>query len=144
MLRKGINYVGQLFKCNGKPKLWEELKNEFNLQGQLQFIYNRIIHSIAKSWKDALIAKLENIKSLVFQGHHLIKNHQIYCLNKLNSKEIYSILIESGDSEPSSQLYYKNVFQSSNLDLCATLYSHKRLKTSSISVQTFKQCFISK
>ena len=71
--RKDINYVGQLFKCDGKPKLWEELKNEFNLQGQLQFIYNQIIHSIPKSWKDALIANLENIKNLVFQGHQLIK-----------------------------------------------------------------------
>ena len=28
--RKDMNYVGQLFKCDGKPKLWEELKNEFN------------------------------------------------------------------------------------------------------------------
>ena len=27
---KNINYVGQLFKCNDKPKLMEEL-NEFNL-----------------------------------------------------------------------------------------------------------------
>ena len=36
--RKDVNYVGQLFKYNGKPKLWEELKNEFHLQDQLQFI----------------------------------------------------------------------------------------------------------
>ena len=90
MSRKGINYVGQLFKCNGKPKLWEELKNEFNLQGQLQFIYNRIIHSIPKSWKDALIANLENTKNL--EG--------FFCLNKLSSKEIYSILVESSDPKP--------------------------------------------
>ena len=56
--RKDINYIGQLFKCIGKPKLWEELKNEFNLQGQLQFIYNQVIHYIPKSWKDALNSKL--------------------------------------------------------------------------------------
>ena len=37
--RNDINYAGQLFKYDGKPKLWVELKNEFNLQGQLQFIY---------------------------------------------------------------------------------------------------------
>ena len=49
ILRKYINYVGKLFKCSDKPKLWEELKNEFNLQGQLQFIYNQIIRSIPKS-----------------------------------------------------------------------------------------------
>ena len=96
--------VGQLFKCDGKPKLWEELKNEFNLQGQLQFVYNQIIHSIPKSWKDAFTTNSENIKNLVFKGYHLIKNHQIYCLNKLSSKEIYSILIKSTDSKPSSQM----------------------------------------
>ena len=101
---KDINYVGQLFKCDGKPKLWEEIKNEFDLQGQLQFIYNQIIHSTPKSWKDAFIASSENIKNLVFEGHHLIKNHQIYCLNKFSSKEIYSILIESTDLKPSSQV----------------------------------------
>ena len=58
MSRKDINYVGQFFKCNGKPNLWEELKNELNLEGQLQLIYNQIIHSIGKSRKDALIAKI--------------------------------------------------------------------------------------
>ena len=66
MSRKDINYVGQLFKYNGKPKLWEELKNEFNLQGKLQFTYNQMIHPTLKSWEDALIANLENVKSLVF------------------------------------------------------------------------------
>ena len=49
MSQKDIYYVGQLFKFNDKPELLEELKNEFNLQGQLQFIYSQIIHSIPKS-----------------------------------------------------------------------------------------------
>ena len=111
-----MNYVGQLFKCDGKPKLWEELKNEFNQQRQLQFIYNEIIPYFPKSWKDALIANSENIKNMVFESHHLIKNHQIYCLNKLSSKDIYSILIESSDAKPSSQFYYENIFENPNLD----------------------------
>ena len=69
------------------------------------------MHSIPKSWKDAFIVNSETIKNLIFEGHHLIKNHQIYCLNKLNSKEIYNILIES-----TAQIYYKFFFQNSNLD----------------------------
>ena len=44
----------------------EKLKNEFNLQDQLQFLYNQIIHSILKSWNDALTANLENMKIPVF------------------------------------------------------------------------------
>ena len=97
MSRKNINYVGKLFKCDGKSKLWEELKNGFDLQGQLSFIYNQIIHSIPRSWKDALMANSKNIKNLVFQGHQIIKSNQIY------RKEIYSILIESDDSKPPRQ-----------------------------------------
>ena len=54
MSRKDVNHDGQLSKCNGKPKLWGELKNELNLQGQLQFIYNQVIHSISKSWQNTL------------------------------------------------------------------------------------------
>ena len=85
------------------------------MQGQLQFICNQTIHFIPKASTDALIANLENIKNLVFEGHHLIKNHQIYCLNNFSSKEIYSIPIESSNSKP-SKLHYKNVSQNSNLE----------------------------
>ena len=112
---KDINFVGQLFKCDGKPKLWEELKNEFNLEDQLQFVYNQIIHSIRKSWKNAFIGNSENIKNLASEGQHVIKKHQIYCLSKLSSKEIYSILTESTVSKSSSQMYNKAIFQNSNL-----------------------------
>ena len=55
------------------------------------------MHSVSKFWKDTLIGNSKNIKNLVFQGHHLRKNNQIYCLNKLNSKEIYGNLIELSD-----------------------------------------------
>ena len=34
----------------------------------------------------------------------------------MTTKEIYSIIIKSSDWKPSTQLYYKNVFQNSNLD----------------------------
>ena len=40
MSQRDINYVGQFFKCDGKPKIREELKNEFNLHDQLQAKYN--------------------------------------------------------------------------------------------------------
>ena len=75
--RKDVNYVGQLFKYDRKPKLWRESKNRFNLQDQLQFIYNQMIHSIPKSWKDTLIGNLENIKDLVFEGHYCNKSSNL-------------------------------------------------------------------
>ena len=90
-----------------------DIYNAYNapLQGQLQSMYNQIIHSIPKSRRDAILSHSENIRNLIFEGHHLIKNHQIYYLNKMSSKEVYSILIDSSDSKPSSQLYYKMFFK---------------------------------
>ena len=49
--RKDINYVGQLLICDGKPKLWEELKKQI-----CRVNYSYFCNSIPKSWKDELIA----------------------------------------------------------------------------------------
>ena len=95
------------------------------------------MHSIPKSWKDAFIVNSEIIKNLTFEGHHLIKNHQIYFLNKSNSKEIYNILIESTDSKPSAQIYYKNIFQNSNLDW-KTIYMLPSIVTKDSRLQVFQ------
>ena len=63
MSKKDTYYFGQPFKFNDISKLWEESKNEIKLQGKIQFIYNQIIHSIPKYWKDALIANSEMLKT---------------------------------------------------------------------------------
>ena len=76
------------------------------------------------------MAKSKNIKNLFLQGHHVIKNHQIY------RKEIYSILIESDDSKP-PQLYYKNVFRNSNLDW-KTIYVLPRIATKDSRLGVFQ------
>ena len=83
------------------------------------------------------MANLENVKNLVFQGHNLVKNHRIYCLNKLNRKEIFSILIESGDSKPSPQWYYNFFFQNSNLDW-KTIYVLPRIVTKDSRLRVFQ------
>ena len=36
---------------DGKPKLWTELRNKFNLPNQIEFTYSQIMHVITKSWK---------------------------------------------------------------------------------------------
>ena len=82
------------------------------------------------------------LRDLIFEGHHLIKNHQIYCLNKLNSKEIYDILIESTDSKSSGQIYYKFFSQNSNLDW-KTIYMLLRIVTKDSRLQVFQYKILS-
>ena len=63
MSRKDINFFGQLFKLNSTPKLWKEWENEIKLQDKIQSIYNQIIHSIPKCWKDVLTANSDILKT---------------------------------------------------------------------------------
>ena len=124
--------MGSFSNANGKPKLWKELKNE------LQFIYNQIIATFySKILERCTYSKPREYQKSHFPGSSFNKNHQIYCLNKLNSKEIYSILIESSDSKPYCQLYYKNVFQNSNLDWKA-IYMLPRIVTKDSRLRVFQ------
>ena len=50
---------------------------------------------------------------------------------------VSKILIESSDSRPSSQWYYKNVFQNSNLD-CKTIYMPPRIVTKDSRLWVFQ------
>ena len=44
------------------------------------------------------------------------ESRQIYCVNRLNSREIYDILIAENAAIPSSQQYYNNLFRDADLD----------------------------
>ena len=50
-------------------------------------------------------------------ARHLIKNDLLLSLEKLTSKELYSILISKKSSIPTSQQYFNSLFSDSNLDL---------------------------
>ena len=52
----------------------------------------------------------ENSINLAIQDHHLIKKDQIICLNKLDSKELYSIQLLANYLKPTSQAFFENVF----------------------------------
>ena len=107
---KGINFVGQLFQNNQQIKKWDELKTEFDLIEKEKFLIVQITHALPISWKEILRNYTENINNLVFQGHHLIKKHQILPLNKLNSVTLYEILIDANKIKPSSDTYFENLF----------------------------------
>ena len=45
--------------------------------------------------KEILRNFIESINNLIIQDHHLIKKHQIFSLNKLNSTTLYEIIIDA-------------------------------------------------
>ena len=101
---RNINFVGQLFKTDGTVKPWKQLQQEYGLANKLKFKW------IRKPWIEQIFIDSGNSINLAIQDHHLIKKHQILCLNKLDSKELYNIQLLANFLKPTSQDYFEKIF----------------------------------
>ena len=59
--------------------------------------------------------KHQNTSLLVVKDHHWLRGSRIIILEKLSSKELYSLLISAINHQPASQKYFDNLF--SNVEL---------------------------
>ena len=50
------------------------------------------------------------MNNLLIKEHHLIKKHQIYCLEKVNSRELYNMQIILKVKKPTAQTYFEKNF----------------------------------
>ena len=55
-----------------------------------------------------------NINDLIIKEHQLIKKHQIYCLEKLNSRELYNMQLILKVEKPIAQTYFEEIFKTPN------------------------------
>ena len=92
------------------------IQSEFHLRKCQKFTWLQIIHAISKNWKEIIKDGNGNSNNLVFYDNHLSKGGLIYCLNKLNSKELYQIQINFNPALPTSQEYFNKQFDQSNLE----------------------------
>ena len=107
---KNINFVTQLFNTDGSVKNWNILKTEYTLQNKDQFCWLQLINVIPETWKKCIKQTSENTSFLVVKDHHLLRGSRIIILEKLNSKELYSLLISAIEHQPTSQKYFDNLF----------------------------------
>ena len=53
-----------------------------------------------------------NCRNLLYLYHHLIKNYQIYSIEKLKANELCSLSISFRNTVPTSQKHFENFFPS--------------------------------
>ena len=70
----------------------------------------QLTDALPKLWKDHILNCIGNSMNLCIFDHHLIKKNNLYCLNKLGSRELYQIQISEKYEKPTSQLYYERYF----------------------------------
>ena len=113
---KNINFVGQIFHENGKTKSWDYIKSEHNLESKLKYCWIQLTDALPRLWKDRILNCTGNSMNLCIFDHHPIKKSNLYCLNKLGSRELYQIKMSEKYTKPTLQLYYERYFNNFDID----------------------------
>ena len=71
----------------------------------------QLIHAIPLIWKQRINDSEINVETnYIAQDHHLTENTSVIVFQKLTVREIYSVLLLSSGSTPTSQKYSRKVF----------------------------------
>ena len=132
---KNIDFLSQLFE-GGSLKSWNDLKIEYNLTNETYFQWLQLKHAILHKWK-TIIKQNPGIVSDLMHDHDLIKGAQFLTLEKLSSKELYSILITKFTNKPSSNVYFEKIFPNMKLDW-RKIYILPRITTVNTYLRSFQ------
>ena len=105
-----------MFNDNGNIKPWEDIKIQFHLKDTYKIYWLQIIDALPKTIEDIILKDKRNAKNSVIFDHHTVKKSQICSLNKLNSKELYFILVDANTIKPTAQNNFENLFESSEFN----------------------------
>ena len=78
-----------------------------------------------------------NIGDLIINEHHLIKKHQIYYLEKLNSRELYNMQLTLNVEKSTAQTYFEKKFQNPELE-CKAIYTLPKRVTINATLRIFQ------
>ena len=72
-------------------RCWEDLRAKLGLNDNRKFYWIQIIHIIPSASKEMFLECGKDISNLNINEHHLMKKRQIYCSEKLKSRELYNM-----------------------------------------------------
>ena len=108
-------------------KTWDEIKVTYELNHKSYFKWRQIINSVPKTWKKILKENQSDSSNLVLLDHQLLKNNRTLGIEKMNSKEIYSINISSKVNILTSRTYFEKNFLS--IIFTGKIYTHFHIKS---------------
>ena len=105
----GINHIEQLFE-NKTLKSWLLIKREFNLNNNLHFKYMQLLNAIPASWKHEIGEDLSPPIESCKHQQGLLLCTRLIPLEKLNSKQIYDIVLRKTNHIPTAQITLQRKF----------------------------------
>ena len=118
-------------------KSWQTLKSKYHLDNNLYFQWMQLIHAIPLIWKQKINDSEINVETnYIAQDHHLTENTSVIVFQKLTVREIYSVLLLSSGSTPTSQKFFSKVFTNEHFDW-KKIYILPRV----VAINSFKRNF---
>ena len=106
------------------------------------FQWAKLKQAIPPRWKKIIFDYSDINKSDLCQNHRIIKAAIILSLDKLSSKEIYSILISNvAKKKPTSSIYFEKLFENTTLAR-NKIYLSPRLATIDTTLRSFNIKFL--
>ena len=108
LAQRNINYVYQLFNPDGSIKTWNNFRLEFGLENRHHFKFLQLVNTIPPDWRQ-IVRQDAPMEGNYTQG--LLQCTKIIPIEKLVSRQIYSILIRNRNHSPTSKAYFNEKFQ---------------------------------
>ena len=134
---KNIIFSCDLFNTKNELKTWDEIKVTYELSDKSYFKWRQIINSVPKTWKKILKENQSDSSNLVLLDHQLLKNNRTLGIEKMNSKEIYSIIISSKVNIPTPRTYFEKKFSLFNFQY-KDIYTLPRKVTMNAYLRSFQ------
>ena len=136
-LQKKIIFLYDLFNTKNDLKTWNEIKVTCELDNKSYFKWRQIINSAPKTWKKILKENRIERSNLVLLDHQLLKNNRTLGIEKMNSKEIYSIIISSKVNMQTSRSCFEKKFPLYNFQW-KDIYTLPRKVTINAYIRSFQ------
>ena len=103
----------------------------------MYFKWITLVHVIPSHWKKTPSENTTNSQNLSYLSHNLVKSNQIHTVEKLTSKELYSISLQHETATPTSEKYFESMFRDLTLQW-KRIYTLPRITTIDSNLQCFK------
>ena len=107
-------FIRNLLDDDGNFLTWDFFRDKYKLQPNMSFKWMQLKNCIPNSWLSLVKTNLALQESLCQFGPHININARIFTIEKLNSAEIYNIIIKKIAKPPTSQSFYNTRFDISD------------------------------
>ena len=108
--KQNIIFLYDLFNTKNELKTWDEIKSTYELSDKSCFKWRQSINSIPKTGNKFLKENQSDSSNLVLLDHQLLKDNRTIGIEKMNSKEIYTIIISFKVYIATSRTYFEKQF----------------------------------